>query len=164
MKLEQEKIKTMARHNVHALLRQRPRSEHEVRIRLKQKGYEESVIEEVIADFRRVGELDDMKFARIWMESRMRMNPVGDVVLKYELREKGVSDPIIEATLAEKAKEYDEYEVAFNMAKEKFERFKKLDKRKAMKRIYDFLVRRGFTYDNVRRVVEELNKWQGSRK
>ena len=48
----------------------------------------------------------------------MHMNPAGDVVLKFELREKGINDSVIEATLSEKADKYDEYEVAFNMAKE----------------------------------------------
>lgn len=86
----------------------------------------------------------------------MHLNPVGDVVLRHELKQKGVSDSIIEATLEAKAKSYDEYEVAFNMARERFERFKKLDRSKAAKRLYDFLVRRGFKYENVRRIIEEL--------
>jgi SOS response regulatory protein OraA/RecX len=42
------------------------------------------------------------------------------------------------------------------MAKERFERFKKLDRQKAMKRVYDFLLRRGFKYDVVQKVIEEI--------
>jgi len=75
-----------------------------------------------------------------------------------ELKEKGVADYVIEAALEEKAANYDEYEVAFNMAGERFERLRKLDKRKALKRLYDFLMRRGFKYETVRRVVEEIVK------
>ena len=76
--------------------------------------------------------------------------------LRYELKEKGVNDTIIEATLAKKAEEYDEYEVAFSMAGERFERLKKLDRKKALKRLYDFLLRRGFKYETVRKVVEKI--------
>lgn len=151
-----DKIFARAKNNAYALLRQRPRSVHEIRKRLKLKGYDEPVIEEVVDSLKRIGDLDDEKFARIWVESRMRMNPMGDVVLKHELKEKGVSDSIIEATLSEKAEKFDEYEVAFNMAKERFERLKKLDRQKAMKRIYDFLLRRGFKYDVIRGIVEKL--------
>jgi len=156
--LESEKQKARAKNNAYALLRMRPRSEYEIRNRLKLKGYDESIIEGVVNSLKRLGDIDDRKFAKLWMESRMHMNPVGDVVLRHELREKSVSDSIIEATLTEKAEKYDEYEVAFSMAKERFERLKKLDRQKAMKRIYDFLLRRGFKYDNIRKIVEELAK------
>lgn len=154
--MEQDKVTARARNNAYALLRQRPRSEYEIRNRLKFKGYGEAVIEEVVANLKKINEIDDTKFAHIWVESRMQMNPMGDVVLRHELKEKGVSDSIIEATLAEKAEKYDEYEVAFSMAKERFERFKKLDRRKATKRVYDFLLRRGFAYDTIRKIVENL--------
>lgn len=151
-----EKQKSRAKNNAYALLRQRPRSVYEIRNRLKLKGYDEAVIEEVVASLKQIGEIDDKKFARCWMESRMHTNPVGDVVLKHELSEKGVSDSIIEATLTEKREKYDEYEAAFSMAKERFLRLKKLDRQKAMKRVYDFLLRRGFKYDNIRKVIENL--------
>jgi len=151
-----EKAKTRARNNAYALLRQRPRSVYEIRNRLKLKGYAPGVIEDVVANLERTGDLNDEKFARFWVESRMHMNPAGDVVLKHELKRNGISDGIIEAVLAEKAEKYDEYEVALSMAKDRFERLKKLDRRKATKRIYDFMLRRGFKYDNIRRVIENL--------
>ena len=154
--MEMEKQKSRAKNNAYALLRQRPRSVYEIRNRLKLKGCDEAVIEEVVASLKRTGDLNDEKFAQFWVESRMHMNPAGDVVLKHELKTNGVSDEIIEAALIEKAGKYDEYEIAFNMAKERFERLKKLDRQKAMKRVYDFLLRRGFKYDNVRRVIERL--------
>jgi len=134
----------------------RPRSEAELRRRLKEKGHADLLINNCVEDLKRSGDIDDAKFARFWVESRMHLNPVGDVVLKHELKEKGVSDSIIEATLVTKAKSYDEYEVAFSMAKERFERFKKLDRAKAMKRLYDFLYRRGFKYDVIEKIIENI--------
>jgi regulatory protein len=154
--LKNEKQSSRAKNNAYALLRQRPRSVYEIRSRLKLNGYDDDLVEDVIANLKRSGELDDERFARLWVESRMRMNPAGDAVLKHELKSKGVSDAIVETVLSEKAGKYDEYELAFSMAKERFERLKKLDRRKAMKRVYDFLLRRGFEYDNIRKVVENL--------
>ncbi|MFA5085658.1 MAG: regulatory protein RecX [Candidatus Omnitrophota bacterium] len=151
-----DKIKARACNNAYALLRQRPRSIYEIRNRLKLKGYKDELVEDVIVSLKRTGDLDDEKFARFWVESRMHMNPAGDIVLKYELKGKGISDAVIEAALTEKAAKYDEYELALSMARDRFERLKKLDRRKATKRIYDFLLRRGFKYDNIRRVVENL--------
>jgi len=160
--LESDKIKARAKNNAYILLRSRPRSEYEIRLRLKQKGYDGAVIDGVVYDLKRTGNVDDAKFARFWIESRMNMNPMGDVILKHELKSKGISDSIIEATLQAKADNYDEYEVAFNMAAERFKRFQKLDAatslggKKALKRVYDFLLRRGFKYDTIRRITEEL--------
>ncbi|MCX5668280.1 MAG: regulatory protein RecX [Candidatus Omnitrophica bacterium] len=153
-----DKAKTRARNNAYALLRQRPRSVYEIRSRLKLKGYDDALIGDVLASLERAGELNDERFARFWVESRMHMNPAGDVVLKHELKRNGISDSIIEAVLTEKAEKYDEYEIAFSMAKDRFERLKKLDRRKATKRIYDLLLRRGFKYETVSRIIEEISK------
>ncbi|MDP3804384.1 MAG: regulatory protein RecX [Candidatus Omnitrophota bacterium] len=154
--MENDKAKTRAKNNAYILLRARPRSEQEIGQRLKLKGYDDAVIDGVVDDLKRTGNIDDAKFARFWIESRMHMNPMGDVILKHELKLKGISDSVIEATLQDKAKNYDEYEVAFSMAIEKYKRFQKLDKRKALKRVYDFLFRRGFKYDTIRKITEDL--------
>jgi len=156
--METDKIRARARNNAYALLRIRPRSEREIRDRLKLKGYAPGLIEEIVEALKKIGDIDDPKFSMAWMESRMRCNPVGDAMLKRELQAKGVSDEIIADTLRYKSENYDEYEIALNMAVPRFERLKRLDRQKAGKRLYDFLLRRGFTYDNVRRVVESVIK------
>lgn len=154
--MEADKQKVRATNNAYSLLRIRPRSEEEMRHRLKLKGYGDTLVDEIIESLRRSGNIDDVKFAKFWVESRMHLNPVGDVVLKHELKNKGVSEAVIEAALEDKTKNYDEYEIAKSMAIDRFERLKKLDRRKATKRLYDFLLRRGFQYENVRKVIEEL--------
>jgi regulatory protein len=154
--LNLDKIKTRAKNNAYALLRQRPRSEFEIRSRLKIKGYDGEVIDFVVDSLRRIGEIDDARFANLWVENRMHLNPVGDLVLRHELKEKGVAEAIIETVLAKKAGDYDEYEIAFKMADEQFSRLKKLDRRKALKRVYDFLQRRGFKYETVSKIVENI--------
>lgn len=154
--MDNDKIKARARNNAYALLRQRPRSEFEIRSRLKLKGYSAEIAENIIEGLKRVGDINDAKFAKLWVDSRMRTNPAGDVVLKHELKTKGVADTIIEATLNYKAENFDEHKVAFDMAKACFGRLKKIDHRKALKRVYDLLLRRGFKFETVRRIVEEI--------
>ena len=161
--LDTEKAVAKAKNNAYALLRSRPRSEYELRDRLRLKGYEDQVVETVIASLRLTGSVDDVKFAKFWVESRMHMNPVGDVILRHELKAKGVQDPIIESALEDKAKNYDEHKLALDMAEERFRRLEKLDRRKAAKRLYDFLLRRGFKYDTVRGIIEEMIERGSSR-
>ena len=77
-------------------------------------------------------------------------------LMELYFKEKGVEDSIIESSLAKKSEEYSDYEIAFSMAGERFERLKKLDRKKALKRLYDFMLRRGFKYETVRKVVEKI--------
>ena len=156
--MEADKKNSKAKNNAYSLLRSRPRAEREIKDRLRIKGYDDGVIEEVVAGLKKAGEIDDAKFAKFWVESRMRMNPVGDTVLRHELKAKGVSQAIIDSALEEKHNVYDEYEIASSMARERFARFQKIDKRKAMKRLYDFLLRRGFGFDTVERIVGDIVK------
>ena len=153
-----EKVSSRAVNNAYALLRIRPRSEFEIRERLRTKGYDGALIDEIVTGLKGRGDIDDQKFADFWVNSRMHLNPVGDVVLRHELKAKGIAAAVIDAALEAKSKAYDEYELALAMAVERFERLKKLDRQKAMKRLYDFLLRRGFGYDTVRRIVEKLAK------
>ena len=150
-----EKIRQKALNNAYCLLRQRPRSEQEICKRLRLKGYEDDIVNEVVLALKKSGELDDAKFAKLWVDARVSFNPMGEIALRRELKAKGVSDAIIDVTLAECLKTYDEYEVALKMAGEQFGRFAKLDKRKAMKRLYDFLARRGFKFEIIERVLEK---------
>jgi len=152
----EEQKQRRALNNAYALLRQRPRSEHEIRERLKLKGYAAGIIEECVEALRAAGEIDDSRFARLWVESRMRSNPMGDVVLRHELKSKGVSDAIITEALAAKHEAFDETAIARDMARERFKRFAKTDPRKAMKRVYDFLTRRGFGFDIIQRIMDEV--------
>lgn len=156
--MDNDKKLDKARKGAYGLLRSRPRSEAELRLRLKLKGISRLAIDEVVKELKSAGVIDDAKFAWLWIESRMHSNPVGDIVLRHQLKEKGVSDLIIDNTLARKAEEFDEYKIAANMAVEAFSRFSKLSKNKALKRLYDFLYRRGFSYDIVVRVIDDIVK------
>lgn len=154
--MENDKARNRALNNAYMLLRIRPRSEKEVRDRLKLKGYGRDLVEDIVTSLKKTGEIDDLKFATFWIESRMHQNPAGDVVLKHELKYKGVGADVIGVVLKHKAENYDEYAIALPMAEERFKRFGKIDRRKALKRVYDFMLRRGFKYDTVQRIISEL--------
>ena len=75
------------------LLEVRARATREIETRLKQKGYEEGVIAQVIEKLRRLELLDDAQFAAQWVEARSRpggSRPLGRQRLRTELFGKGV--------------------------------------------------------------------------
>jgi len=127
-----------------------------MRARLKLKRYDEQTIEAVVEDLRKIGEIDDGKFAGFWVESRMHVKPVGDALLRRELAGKGVSEPVIEAALREKALNHDEYALALGVAEGRLKSLAKLNGFEAAKKLRGLLLRRGFGYETVGRVIETL--------
>jgi regulatory protein len=138
------------------LLSYRPRSVHEVTVKLKEKGYHGATVENVIGHLKQIGCLDDAGFAKFWVEMRMRSKPVGPFFLKKDLENKGLPEELVERAIKEKGIHYDEREVALRIAKKRLDFYGRIHKVRAKKRIHDFLVRRGFSFDIIREVLEKL--------
>jgi regulatory protein len=141
------------------LLSIRPRSEEELKEKLRQKGAGVRLIEEVVRELKEKDLLDDEKFAYSWVESRMLNKPMGKFLLKRELKAKGVKAEIIERVIAENYQQEDELELAKKLLQRKARRFKDTDDLKTKKRMTDFLLRRGFSYEVVRQAVKGLEEY-----
>lgn len=130
----------------------RPRSNSEVRHYLRDKGFPEQVVEEVIGRLSRAGLLDDLAFARYWVENRETFQPRGQVLLRQELRQKGISDGVIDELLAE----LDEGKSAYEAGIQRARRYAHLDPEAFTQKMSGFLRRRGFEYEVVRETVARL--------
>lgn len=134
----------------------RARSEKEISEKLKKKGFKPEKIEEVIEDLKRVNLLDDYEFACGWIKDRMKNRPRGIALLKQELIKKGVKKEIIDKALGECYPEADEVKLATELIKKREKRYKNLERKLARKRMSDFLLRRGFSYEVVKEVLGEF--------
>ena len=132
----------------------RQRSEKELRDRLYEKGFKKDTVNKVISLFKEKKVIDDFKFAKNWIESRMRLNPKGEAFLRRELRSKGVELALIEEAL--KSKENNEASVARELADKKMKTLNKEPKEKARRKLFGFLARRGFDFDTVNEVIKEF--------
>jgi regulatory protein len=130
----------------------RPRSAEEVRRRLREKKISETAIETVVGRLERAGLLDDRAFTRFWIENREQFKPRGARALRYELRQKGVPDAIIEDALSD----FDEQDAAYRAARARVRRYAQADQQTFRKRLGDHLTRRGFAYSTVRDVLDRL--------
>jgi regulatory protein len=132
----------------------RPRSEAEVRRYLQDKSVSPAIEEEVIERLTRVKLLDDLAFARYWVENRKSFNPRGLRMLRYELRQKGLSDKTIAQALMDLDEEEDAYQVALRRGR----RLAHLDQVSFRRKLGAHLLRRGFPYEVVDSTVERA--WQ----
>ena len=83
------------------LLSRRPRSENEIRQRLKRKKITEEVQDRVIDRLNDANYLDDLAFARAWVENRNEFRPRSAWAIRAELRKKGVANTTIDEALKE---------------------------------------------------------------
>ncbi len=111
----QEKAKQRA----FRLLAMRARSEKELRAKLKEKGFDESVVEEVAARLRELNYLDDESFARQWAWNLAVNKLFGNRRIEASLLEKGIPQPLIRQVLTEVRKELTEREAAVLLIRKK---------------------------------------------
>jgi len=136
------------------LLKFRLRSENELAQRLKLKKIPEETIKEVVSFLKEKRFIDDNVFARAWINSRLK-RPLGLRRIKQELRQKGVDKEIIEAQTA-KLEDYAEVEIVSDLAKGRLNRLKGIEQVSAKRRVYAFLLRRGFSPEVVIATLNQL--------
>lgn len=76
------------------------RSEHDLRTKLLERGYEDGVIDAVLVRLRRAGYVDDAAFAQAWVRTRSVTKSLTAPVLRQELRRKGIADELIDDAVA----------------------------------------------------------------
>ncbi len=130
----------------------RARSTEEVRRHLVKKNVPASLIAIVVERLRQRGYLDDMAFARFWISNRDRFKPMGSRALRYELRQKGVDDEIVDGLLAE----VDEAETAFRAAQARMSRYRGNTRQAFRQKMSAMLRRRGFDEYAIRDAVLRL--------
>jgi len=152
--------KSRAKHYSLDFLGYRARSIWEVRDRLARRGHAEAIIEEVIGELRREGLLDDEDFARRWARDRMKTKPLGERLLRRELRLKHVDDEIIDRVAADTYRDLSTEQLAGELLRSREGRYRHLDAGTARRRMADFLLRRGFDRQAVREAVDQvLGEW-----
>jgi len=151
---DREKLKEKA----YRYLAIRPRSEKELRQKLRLKGAGAKLIEDVVGDLKVKGLIDDQKFAASWAESRMANKPMGKFLLRRELLQKGIKKETIEQVIKEAYDQENETELAKNLLRRKARMYKNPEDVKTKKRMADFLLRRGFSYEVVRLAVKGIEE------
>ena len=137
------------------LIKIRPRSEYELRSRLGRKGFDKEIINQAIAHISKIGLIDDLAFARLWVETRIK-RPLGLNRLSFELKIKGIDKKIIDQVIKEYNSPEKEEEVIRDLLTKKMKKFSNLDKNKVKNRLWGFFLRKGFSKDIVYDVLSEL--------
>ncbi|MDD9949039.1 MAG: regulatory protein RecX, partial [candidate division Zixibacteria bacterium] len=146
----------------HRLIDHRMRTRRELAVKLKSRGRTDEVIDQVLDRLENAGLIDDGRFARLWIDERLRRRPAGLSLLRRELCQKGIDAEIVDAALEESASREGETERAYEALRRQSHRYTRLDRDAAHRRMVAFLARRGFgqavIYQVVHRVLDEIEE------
>lgn len=135
----------------------KPRTEAEVRRKLRRQDHPEATIDQVIERMYELGYLDDEAYARDYVHNRFSNKGYGPVRIQMELKDRGVDRHIAEAAVQDLFETADPLDAAREKAEKRWPRLaREDDPRKRKDKLYRYLKRRGYTYDTIRQVIDEM--------
>jgi len=151
--LQAEDEQEVAYQRVLKFISHRMRTEGEIRRNLIKHKIQSEVINDVLQRLRRNGLVNDKQFAKIWVENRNEFRPRAHRMLTYELRQKGITDEIISQTLDSIIS--DEV-LALKAAQNQVRKYNGLEWPNFRRKLSGYLARRGFSYNIISLVVEQV--------
>lgn len=151
---------------MYGLFSVRQRSEKEVKTYLKNLSFKRKIkdkeeisditIDLLVERLKQKGLVNDLEFAKAWVEGRRKSKQKGELVLRVELIQKGISRDIIEEVLGSKSQVISEEELARQALGKKMKAWKNLKRVELKKKATEFLLRRGFSYSMAKNAVENI--------
>lgn len=143
---------------VFRFLNYRPRSEKEIRdhltLKVAQKenvkfsqAKESPLIDSIISKLKKYKFINDLEFAKWFLNSRMRSHQKGLRLISMELKVKGIDQEIIKSITKNAGSEKD---LATKAVEKKIKRWQKLSTLDFKKKFYQFLLARGFSYETIK--------------
>ena len=140
------------------MLAARPRAARDLERLLLRKGEPAEHVAAAIAHLTAMGALDDARFARQFIRSKIAGAGLSRRRLQSELWRRGVARDVIDAALTDVVAEDevdDDAQIA-QVAAKKLRTLRSLDRATGRRRLYAFLARRGYDASAIRRAMDSL--------
>lgn len=138
-----------------------PRTKHQLRLKLSQRGVPENTVEQVLERLVEINLVDDLAYAQMFIRSKIASRGLAPLVLRKELAQKGVPAELIELALGELDPEATR-EIALGQAQKKLRSLQGVDEQIQTRRIASFLARKGYPSNLIWSVIRELSLDSGS--
>jgi regulatory protein len=154
--IQQGEVKQEAIDYALKLLERRLHSSAELSRKLTTREYGPPIIDEVLSDLKRLGYIDDARFAKTKALSAAEHKQHGKRRALVELIKSGVKGEVARKALDEVYDSRDTLAVAKKLAEKQAPRLRKLDPQVARRRLVGMLQRRGFDYEDIKGVIESV--------
>lgn len=133
------------------------KSEKELFNKLLEKGYDENTIISVIEFLKKYNFIDDIAYTKMYIKDKIKAE--GKNKIKFALIKKGIAEEIIKNEL-ENIDEDIQSDTAMAIAEKKLKTLQKNenDNRKLYKKLGDYLLRKGFQWEEIRSILNKLLK------
>ncbi|MDW5300051.1 MAG: RecX family transcriptional regulator [Sedimentibacter sp.] len=138
-----------------SVLSRNSKSEKQLMQKIKDKGYEEQFIENVIVKLKQQKYIDDEAYSEAFINNKINISKDGKRKIKEALYNKGIDKQIIDEKLQEITDD-DEIERACLLGAKKLRTIKEEDIRKRRMKLANYLISKGFEYSTVKKVISKL--------
>ncbi len=134
------------------------RSKKELIERLLRKGYSEAVAGDVADEMESLGYIDDRRFAERFASDAVNRKDAGPQMITSGLQKKGISREIIDDVLVKVSRDYTQADTARRALGRKLNKGGVPRNRNEIRKLSDYLRRRGFSYDIIRDVLKGIEQ------
>ncbi len=149
------KIDVLSRNMLHQLLEtalnKRDYSYYELKEKFIRLGYSSSLVQEILSHAQEVGLIDDLRFARIFVQQK-HASGWGPKKISLELRRRGIDSSIIDQACAAYGLEEDEFQTAWRICQHKV-----FHARDPYAQIVRFVCSKGFSPSVAYKVAKRLS-------
>lgn len=132
----------------------KPRSEKEVRTKLKGHKLSDESIDKILDSLKEFKFINDEQYAKMYIESRVSLKPEGRRSLKIKLAQKGIGKETSEKTVEENYTEETEFQKALDLITKYQKKVKANTPIEKKQKCYRHLLSKGFSYDLINRVLK----------
>ena len=136
-----------------------PRTRRQLEDKLRDRDCDPQVAARVLDRMSEVGLVDDEAYAEMYVRSKQETKGLAATALRQELRQKGVSDELVDATLQDIDPEQ-EKEQARALVRRRLRSMRGLDREVQTRRLAAFLARKGYgagvSYQVIREALDDL--------
>ena len=155
-KLSREDLFEIYLNNILKFIGYRSRSEKEIIDRLRKKKIDEKMISEIMAKLQEWKFIDDIAFAKQWIESRVVNRHKSIRLVRLELLKKGIHKEIIDSLFENLSKESDVISIEAIIRK-KIKRLNIQD-RNDLQKLSRYLLGKGFDWETVKEAINKFRK------
>lgn len=142
---------TLAKNTAINYISYRPRSSKEVMDHLIKKGFDRNCAEDIVHNLQSISMINDIEFAHMFVRDHLKRKPTGQALLKQQLILKGIPSKTADKVLTNLVSPQSQQASALQAAKRKLQMSRYSTKKdnieRRKKRLLDFLIRRGFSYE-----------------
>ncbi|MAO66256.1 MAG: hypothetical protein CL666_14770 [Balneola sp.] len=138
-----------AREYLFRILSRRDHSRKELKDKAWKKGYSGHYVEEILDEFEAKEYIDDQKFALTYTQEKFEFNNWGPYKVRNHLFKKGISKSVAENCIQQVFGDKAIKESIVELIKKKKKRYQREPAEKRKKKMFDFLMRKGYPSEQI---------------